>query len=83
MCGTVTEAARTGLGLAIVAPSPSRTEGALSWCATADPARTCLRLPAASDLDDDRQDHRPAAQPVVDQLGQVVVQGLLEQVDFA
>ncbi len=39
--------------------------------------------PAPLDLDDDRQHHRPAPQPVVDQLRQVVVQRLLDQVDLA
>ncbi len=37
---------------------------------------------AASDLDDDRQHHRAAAQPVIDERGQVVVEFLLEQVDL-
>ena len=36
-----------------------------------------------SDLDDDRQHHRTAAQPVVDERGEVVVQLLLEEVDLA
>ena len=37
---------------------------------------------ARSDLDDDRQDHRPAPQPVIDERRKVVVQLLLEQVDL-
>src|SRR6202020_2874465 len=35
------------------------------------------------DLDHNRQDHRPAPQPVVDERGQVVMQLLLEHVDLA
>ena len=36
----------------------------------------------ALDLDDHRQDHRPAAQLVVDELGHVVVQMVLQEVDL-
>ena len=38
--------------------------------------------PGASDLDDDRQDHRAALEPVVDELRQVVVQVRLQHVDL-
>ncbi len=40
------------------------------------------RAGPGSDLDDDRQDHRPAAQPVIDERRKVVVQLLLEQIDL-
>ncbi len=36
-----------------------------------------------SDLDDYRQDHRAPPQPLVDELGEIVVQLLLEQVDLS
>ena len=36
-----------------------------------------------SDLDNDRQHHRPAAQALVDELGEVVVQHLLQEVGLA
>ena len=38
---------------------------------------------APLDLDDDRQHHRPPAQAVVDELGEVVVEDLLQEVDLA
>ena len=88
----------SGLGLAIVRavaqshggtvdaqPAPERRGHAIC-----DPDPSARRAQAAdrhrrsrrSDLDDDRQDHRPAPQPVVDERRQIVVQLLLEQVDL-
>ena len=43
--------------------------------------RVPLPVPALSDFDDDRQHHRSAPQAVVDELGQVVVEDLLESLD--
>ena len=64
----------TGLGLAIVRAVAEAHGGSVELARDGGPgANFCVRLPAASDLDDDRQDHRPPAQAVVDQLGQRVV----------
>jgi signal transduction histidine kinase len=64
----------TGLGLAIVRAVAEAHGGSVELVRDGGPgANFCVRLPAASDLDDDRQDHRPPAQAVVDQLGQRVV----------
>jgi two-component system OmpR family sensor kinase len=58
-----------GLGLAIVQAVAASHEGAVAL----EPsrlgptgARFVVRMPADSDLDDDRQDHRPALEPVID-----------------
>ena len=63
-------AGSSGLGLAIVRAVAESHGGsvALEPQATLAGARFVVRLPAlssASDLDDDREDHRPATQPVV------------------
>jgi signal transduction histidine kinase len=58
-----------GLGLAIVSAVAESHGGSVMLDRTsARGARFVVRLPAASDLDDDRQDHRPALETVVDQL---------------
>ena len=67
-------AASSGLGLAIVRAVAESHGGsvALERQASVPGARFVVRLPAlrsASDLDDDREDHRPAAQPVVHEGG--------------
>jgi signal transduction histidine kinase len=57
-----------GLGLAIVHAVAVSHGGSVSLepAVTGTGARFVVRLPASSDLDDDRQDHRPALEPVVD-----------------
>ena len=54
------------------------TQGSAGFSPTA-PGGPFFLLPA-SDLDDDRQDHRPAAQLLVDEAGDRVVQVFLDQV---
>jgi two-component system OmpR family sensor kinase len=59
-----------GLGLAIV-KAVARSHGgdvSLQKPAAGSGARFVVTLPACSDLDDDRQDHRATLEPVVDQL---------------
>jgi two-component system, OmpR family, sensor kinase len=61
-----------GLGLAIVQAVAVAHGGSVTLQAPpegASGARFVVRLPAYSDLDDDRQDHRTSLEPVVDQLG--------------
>jgi len=63
-----------GLGLAIV-KAVAESHGGSVRVEDVNPdreprgARFVVELPSALNLDDDGQDHRPAAQPVVDQLG--------------
>jgi len=64
----------TGLGLAIVRAVARAHGGSVELVRSDEPgAYFRVALPAASDLDDDGQDHRPPAKAVVDQLGQRVV----------
>ena len=60
-----------GLGLAIVQAVAGSHGGSVELEDRTDStgARFVVRLPASSDLDDDGKDHRPALEPVVDQLG--------------
>ncbi|HUA11658.1 MAG TPA: HAMP domain-containing sensor histidine kinase [Solirubrobacteraceae bacterium] len=58
----------TGLGLAIVRAVAQSHGGSVELLRDGPGARFRVLLPALSDLDDDGQHHRPAAQPVVDQL---------------
>jgi two-component system, OmpR family, sensor kinase len=62
-----------GLGLAIVQAvavshggSVTLEPSKLGWHAGAKGARFVVRMPACSDLDDDRQHHRPSLQTVID-----------------
>ena len=61
----------TGLGLAIVRAVAQSHGGTVELLPEGGRpgARFRVLLPALSDLDDDGQDHGPAVQPVVDQLG--------------
>ncbi len=59
----------TGLGLAIVRAVAQSHGGSVELLSDGPGARFRVLLPALSDLDDDGKDHRPAAEPVVDQLG--------------
>jgi hypothetical protein len=49
----------------------------------ASPSRDGFARFTSLDLDDHRKDHRPAPQALVDELGHVVVEVVLEQVDLA
>ena len=62
-------------------PPEDRSPGWMS--ATLDRERGGRRqkVEKVSDLDYDGQDHRPSAQPLVDELGEVVVEHLLDQLD--
>ena len=62
-------------GVAIQEPTP--------WATAASTTAASRGRGRRLDLDDHRQDHRPAAQAVVDELRHVVVQVVLEQVDLA
>ena len=78
----------TGLAWRSSGPWPSRTAAPCGW----KPAPTARARGSSSScprrgrpelhLDDDRQHHRPALERVVDVLGEVVVQVLLDQVDL-
>jgi len=59
-----------GLGLAIVQAVATSHGGSVTFEPVKDGrgARFVVRLPLASDLDDDGQDHRPSPEPVVNQL---------------
>ena len=81
-----------GLGLAIVRAVAETHGGSVSIESTGERdgapygARFVVRLPArrrASNLNNDRQHHRPPLEAVVDQLREIVVQYLLEQIDLA
>ena len=85
----------SGLGLAIVRAVAESHGGSVTLERPPESAgaRFVVRLPAGglvsgrrrgarSDLDDDRQHHRAAPQPVVDERRQVVVELVLEQVDL-
>ena len=75
-------AAADGIGTRFVIRLPARPAPPTASISTARrPGYRASRRVGRSDLDDDRQDHRPAAQAVVDERRQVVVQLLLEQVD--
>src|SRR5689334_4708252 len=68
------------------ASKPSRTSATVASAPssrTANDELVSSREECTSHLDDDRQHHRPAAQALVDELGEVVVQDLLEQVRLA
>src|SRR5690349_22098902 len=53
-------------------------------CTARNPRPSRPRVgPCRSDLDDDRQDHRPPAEAVVHELGEVVVEDLLQEVGLA
>src|ERR1700704_4108675 len=60
----------------------SRRDVPSSACAASASAQSGI-IECPLDLDDDRQDHRPPARAVVDELPDPVVQVLLEQLDLA
>src|SRR5215204_7219841 len=73
------------------APIPRRQRAARSAAAQSGPRRRTRRSPAPSPassrwwpyLDDDREDHGPAACAVVDELTDAIVDVLLEELDLA
>src|SRR5215218_496151 len=73
------------------APIPRRQRAARSAAARSGPRRRTRRSPAPSPassrwssyLDDDREDHGPAACAVVDELTDAIVDVLLQELDLA